>query len=231
MKIIKILTLFNLIHHKINIKHKKIRNKIINIIKNNNNSLYDYGEGFFYQSIPLINLKGLRDTDRRIEELKLNNYLKDSEFLDIGTNIGAIPLSVKNQFKYCIGIDHSDTVIKVAKTVKEYLNLKNIKFICADFLKYKFDRNFDVILSLANHSTFDQGIKDSDDYFKKIYSLLKDNGFLILESHSPYYESNEKFLKVVNNFIGSFKIVNKGIYNFGNYYDSGRTYLILKKLK
>ena len=47
MKISKIISLFNFIHHKLIYNHKSIRNEIYNIIKQNKNNLYDYGEGFF----------------------------------------------------------------------------------------------------------------------------------------------------------------------------------------
>ena len=47
MKISKIISFFNFVHHKLIYNHKSIRNKIYNIIKQNKNNLYDYGEGFF----------------------------------------------------------------------------------------------------------------------------------------------------------------------------------------
>ena len=138
MKITKIISYLNFIHHKLNYNHKIIRNKIIQIIKLNKNNLYDYGEGFFYQSIPPIDLNGLRDSAKRIKKLNLNNYLKNSIFLDIGTNIGAIPLSINNEFKYGFGIDYNEIIIKVAQEVQDYLK-KNLQFIHGDFLNYKFE--------------------------------------------------------------------------------------------
>ncbi len=74
MKVAKFLSCLNFIHHKFNFNHKGIRNKIVKIIKLNKNNLYDYGEGFFYQSIPSIGLKGLRDTAKRVDKLNLNNF-------------------------------------------------------------------------------------------------------------------------------------------------------------
>ena len=65
MKISKIISFFNFVHHKLIYNHKSIRNKIYDIIKQNKNNSYDYGEGFFYQSVPPINLKGLRDTKKK----------------------------------------------------------------------------------------------------------------------------------------------------------------------
>lgn len=229
MKISTIYSWINYIHHKINYNHKHIRNKIIKVIQSNTNDLYDYGEGFFYQSIPPISLKGLRDTKKRVDKLNLKNYLKNLRFLDIGTNIGSIPLSIDLNFKYGFGIDHNGTTIKVAQIVQDYLKIKNLKFVVGDFLNYKFDEKFDVILSLANHSTFDEGITDTDMYFNKIYSLLNNNGILILESHNPLYEKPASFLKIIQKLDNFYEIIEHGKYEFGNFYDKNRLFYVLKK--
>ena len=229
MKISKIISLFNFIHHKLIYNHKSIRNEIYNIIKQNKNNLYDYGEGFFYQSVPPIRLKGLRDTKKRIIKLNLNHYLENSTFLDIGTNIGSIPLSLNNEFIFGIGIDHNETTIKVAQTIQKYLSIKKIEFISGDFLDYEFNKTFDVILSLANHSTFDEGIKNTELYFNKIYSLLNKNGILIIESHNPLYEKSEIYLKIIKNLENYYETIEHGKYEFGNFYDQNRLFHILKK--
>ena len=177
-------------------------------------------------------MNGLRDSAKRIKKLNLNNYLKNSIFLDIGTNIGAIPLSINNEFKYGFGIDHNEIIIKVAQEVQDYLKIKNLQFIHGDFLNYKFNINFDVILSLANHSTFDEGLsKDTNEYFNKIHSLLNKNGILILESHNPLYEKHETYLKIINSLNNLYEIIEHGKYDFGNFYDKNRLFHILKKNK
>ncbi len=229
MKAVKFLNFLNFIHHKLSKNHKNIRNKIIKIIKINKNNLYDFGEGFFYQSIPPINLKGLRDTEKRVRKLNLNHYLENSTFLDIGTNIGSIPLSINCKFRYGIGIDHNEATIKVAQTIQDYLKIKNLKFIVDDFLTYKFNTSFDVILSLANHSTFDKGISDTRRYLDKIHTLLNKNGLLIIESHNILYEKSESYLNMINNLNDFYEIIKSGKYDFGNFYDKDRIFHILKK--
>ena len=231
MKLAKILSNLNLFLHKISFdKHKSIRENIINIVKENNNKFYDYGEGFFYQSISSINLKGLRNTEKRINKLKLNQYLNGKSFLDIGTNIGAIPISVENNFTNGIGIDHNPTLIKVANQVKDYFNIKNLKFIADDFIKYDFKSNFDVVLSLANHSTFDKGIEDSSKYFIKIKNILNKNGILILESHNPLYEKKEIFIKIIDELRNDYVILDNNFYDFGNFYDKNRLFYVMQKI-
>ena len=105
----------------------------------------------------------------------------------------------------------------------------NISFISDDFIKYSFNKKYNVILSLANHTTFDGGISDSEVYFNKIESLLLIGGILILESHHPKYEDISKFKEIVNTLKNKFIIINSGKYNFNNFYDDGRVFYILKK--
>jgi ubiquinone/menaquinone biosynthesis C-methylase UbiE len=230
MKIVKLINIYYKLLHFINFDtHRNFRKKIIKQNTLKKEHLYDYGEGMFYQSIPPIKMNGLRDTKKRIKKLKLDIYLLDKEVLDIGTNIGAIPISSNKNFKGCIGIDHNSDVIDIANKVKDYLNIKKIKFICGDFLKYNFEKNFDVVLSLANHSTFDKGIDDSNYYFKKINEILNDNGILILESHSPLYEKSTSYLNLVETLQKNFKIIDSGHYEFGNFYDKNRKFHILEK--
>ena len=68
-------------------EHRKIRKKVIQINKKKNN-FYDYGDSFFYQSMPCINLRGLRDTKKRIKKLELEKYTENKNILDVGTNVG-----------------------------------------------------------------------------------------------------------------------------------------------
>ena len=78
MKLAKLLSNFNLFLHKISFdKHKPLRESVTNIVKEKSNEFYDYGEGFFYQSIPSINLKGLRNTEKRIKRSLLVKRQED----------------------------------------------------------------------------------------------------------------------------------------------------------
>lgn len=210
-------------------KDRKFRLNLININKLKIEKLYDYGEGSFYQSLPAIKLNGLRDTSKRIEKLNLNELIYNKNILDIGTNIGAIPLSINQEFTRCVGIDHNKSVIEIANEIKTYLNKNKIEFICDDFLNHHFEYKFDVVLSLANHSTFDKGITDTVTYFHKIKNLLSEKGLLVLESHSPLYENKNLYLSLVNSLKKNFEILKSGKYDFGNFYDRDRIFHILRK--
>ena len=86
-----------------------------------------------------------------------------------------------------------------------------------------------MLFSLANHSTFDKGIDDTSLYFEKIKKILKKNGILILESHSPLYEKERKLSKFSKRFKKDYQLLNSGEYFFGNHYDKGRLFNIMKK--
>ena len=142
-------------------KHRKIRKTILNKIINPKlkEDKYDYGEGYFYQSLEKINLSGLRNTLKRIEELELSKYTKNKSVLDIGTNSGFVLTQTEQNFSNAIGIDYNKSLIDVANICKEYLELEKLEFICNDFLEHNFNKKFDIILSLANHHTFDQTLQ------------------------------------------------------------------------
>ena len=231
MRLVTILNFYNKLFHYLYFdNHRNFRSKIIKINKDKDKNFYDYGESFFYQSVPDINLRGLRNTKKRIEKLNLNKYLYDKVVLDIGTNIGAIPITTNQVFKKCLGIDHNIDAIKIALELKKYLQLNKIEFFTCDFLEHNFDEKFDVILSLANHSTFDKGIKDTNKYLKKISDILNTDGILVFESHSPLYEDPKSYLKLVEQLKKNFKVIETGKYEFGNFYDKNRIFYILKKV-
>ena len=110
------------------------------------------------------------------------------------------------------------------------MNIKNINFYPEDFLEIKLENKYDLILSLANHSTYDKGISNTKLYFEKIHSLLNNNGILVIESHHPKYEDLTNFKKIIiDNFNKDLKIIKKGKYQFNNFYDDGREFYILHK--
>ena len=207
-------------------KYKKLRKEITNITKDP--LFYDYGEGYFYQSLSKINLRGLRNTIFRKKELKLEKISQDKNILDIGTNTGFLLMEMENNFSEALGIDHNPSLIKIANIVKNFLKIQNISFECKSIYDLETTIKYDIILSLANHSTFDEGIKDTKKYFSKILELIKPNGFLVLESHHPDYEDLDKFEKIYKEYLENFIILEEGVYSFNNYFDNKRKYFKFK---
>jgi cyclopropane fatty-acyl-phospholipid synthase-like methyltransferase len=217
---------------KLDINHN-FRLKLINeLASSKTKNKYDYGEGYFYQSLESIALSGLRNTNKRIKQYDINRYIKDAAVLDIGSNIGSILIEQNKYFKKGVGIEYNENLHNISNLIKDYLDIKNINFICNDFLNYKFLEKFNVILSLANHSTYDKGIDDTKKYFSKCYDLLTKEGIIIIESHHPNYENPYEFFKMIKKFKKMFNMyeIRSGKLTNKDKYDYGRNFFILKKL-
>ena len=192
----------------------------------------DYGSGYFYQSFNKLKISGLRDTVSRINNYNIKNYTKNKNILDIGSNTGFILFELENNFKKATGIEYNKNFSSISNYVKNIFQISNINFIENNFMNYNFNKEkFDLILSLANHHTYDEGINDTKLFFSKVNDLLNEGGFLILESHHPKIETYDEFnihlsiLKKDFNFIEIFKKKISSKY----YYDNGRWLVILKK--
>lgn len=98
-------------------------------------------------------------------------------------------------------------------------------------MKYDFKQKFNIIFSFANHTTFDKGIKDSEEYFDKCFDLLKSNGYLFIESHHPNYEDQKEFNKMIDYIINKHNLifVSKKLIESKYFYDNGRTFVIVSK--
>ena len=226
MQIEKIITLKNYLLHLLSFdNHKKIRSKILK--KSKEIKTYNYNSYYFYQSLSSINLKGLRDSKSRVNRLKLNNFIENKNILDIGTNIGSIIFELNEIYNHATGIEYSENLIDIANILKSYLKKSKTEFICADFLTHNFKNKFDIILSLANHHTFDKGINNTSLYFSKIDSLLNNKGILVFESHSPNYLND--YDEIFSEYLNKYKLIGFGIYEFGNIFDRGRKFALLKK--
>ena len=213
-------------------KHRSFRKEIYNCLKENDKDKYDYGNGYFYQSLESINLSGLRNSKKRLKEYNLSKFTFNSKILDIGCNSAFLICQLEQNFKYCLGIEWNNNLINIGKKTVNYLNFKNIDLINADFLNYDFQNSkFDVIFSFANHSTYDKGIISSSDYFDKCDKLLYEKGKLIIESHHPNYENEKAFVNIINKITEKYnynQILKKTI-NINNFYDNGRILVILQK--
>ncbi len=211
--------------------HRRFRGKIYNFLKKEKDMSYDYGCGYFYQSCETINLSGLRSSKKRVLNYSINDLIKNKDILDVGTNTGFLLFEFEKNFKSILGIDYNPKLINMANMVKGYLNEKKLSFISADFQSYNFDKKFDVILSLANHSTFDKGIKSTEEYLSKCDSLLKNGGYFLIEGHHPDYEKVSDFIIMVESFIlkYDYDIKKTSVLKTNSFYDDGRKFFLLKK--
>lgn len=196
-----------------------------------NYASYDYGNGYFYQSMDDLCISGYRDTDNRIEKLNLKQRVRGKSVLDIGSNSGFILLSIADEILNGLGVEYNPYLVKISNRVKEYKGSDNIEFLPLPFEDYDpAGRTFDVVLSLANHSTYDGNTKQSlGNYFFKASELLNKGGVLVFESHPPQIEPKDKLRKTIE-IIGSiFEIAEMPKIKMDGFLDRDRTYAICVK--
>ena len=110
-----------------------------------------------------------------------------------------------------MGIDYNPKLIEIAKKSKNYLNLNNIEFKTQDFQSNGINEKYDIILSLANHHTYDKGITSTKDYFEKILKIISQDGYLIFEGHHPLIENDEDFWNILGQIKDQFYYYRKKI--------------------
>ena len=186
---------------------------------------YDYGEGYFYQGLDLIGLSGLRNTRQRVEAMELTERLCGKRVLEIGCNSGFMALSVAESAERVVGFDINPHLIQIARDTADYLELNNTDFEVCRFEDFKCDDKFDVVLSFANHSTYDGNTEYSlRNYFERCKDLLVPGGSFLFESHPPAHEGDG--LKDVCAIIGEmFDVQHQQVLNYGSFLDQGRTFM------
>ncbi|MDR2396781.1 MAG: class I SAM-dependent methyltransferase [Puniceicoccales bacterium] len=128
------------------------------------------------------------------------------------------------------GFDINPYLIQVANCVKSFLKCDNAKFWVGTFEEFNHEQTYDVVLSFANHSTYDHNTKQSiDDYFQKCHRYVSDKGYLLFESHLPSYESKEQLKCVLECLQNYFVIDTSYVFTRGTQGDKGRTFAACRK--
>ncbi len=172
-----------------------------NIIKSFLSIRHAFGDGFFYQSFPLLGIRGQRPTDKRIKLYNLEKYLyKNSKVLDIGCNTGFIDLTIASKVLSVTGIEYSKGLIKTAEMTATAMKTNNVNFICTDYKKWAAcdKESFDLILSFAVHIWIDISPVE---YASQCMSRLNNGGHLVFESQTMpndklYFIFIEEFKKI-----------------------------------
>jgi SAM-dependent methyltransferase len=210
--------------------HRKINQILLKQTKEY--SHYDYGEGYFYQSFPNAYISGFRDTTERVKHLGLREITKNKSVLDIGCNTGFILISLADSYKSGFGFDFNPYLIEIADATKSFARIKNTNFSASSFEDIEIEESYDVVLSLANHSTYDGNTKqDLGSYFKKISDVLNKSGIMVFESHPPAIENVEQLNKTLGAIRKTFQIEKTFKLPLKGFLDENRTYIIAKKIE
>lgn len=157
-----------------------------------------YCGGYYYQGYLKIGINGIKPTEPRMKKYDLDSYFnKSKSVLDIGSNSGFITHYLSERNKKCTGIELNPYLIKMSNAVKNYFDSENLKFIEADFISHQFQDKFDIVFSLSNHFTIDGNLNTTfENYIKKIYHLMHQNGTLFLESHNINGDDQDMYEKL-----------------------------------
>lgn len=187
---------------------------------------YDYGEGYHYQSSDELGITGLRDTTGRVTAFDLCTRVAGKTVLEIGCNTGFIAVAIAGSAQRVVGFELNPLLIDIANVAKRTLNTRNVEFSVSSFEDFVSDTTFDVVMSFANHHTYDGNTHQSlDEYFAKCHALTSPGGTLLFESHPPALEGMH-FAKTVAIIERYFTITESEIHQYGTFLDRDRRFIV-----
>lgn len=169
-----------------------------------------YAGGYYYQGWSDIGIRGFRETNKRLKEYEIDNYLSPGKYaLDIGCNNGFLALKIALKVKHVDAVDFNPFIVNMGREVQRVLGIKNVNFVIDDFSKMKLDKKYDLVFSLANHQTGDKNLNLSFiEHMERIHGILKEDGYLMFESHTP--ESKDpNFIRMIESITHLFLVEKK----------------------
>lgn len=192
----------------------------------------DYGSGYLYQTSARLGLRGFRKTEARVKQMALDADLLDRAVLEIGCNTGFLSLELARGTRRYVAFDMNPFLVEIGKMSQDFLGGSGIEFQATSVELFKSDQAFDVVLSFANHSTWDGNMTlPLEAYFRKLQAWLVPGGLLCFESHHPALENKvqvQETLKVMQMF---FAIEEQKVLNAGSAWDRGRTFVKARSLR
>jgi SAM-dependent methyltransferase len=125
--------------------------------------------------------------DRNFLQILEKFGVKGKDVIHLCCNNGCELLSIKNMgAKHCVGIDISDLAITEAQEKTKKCNI-DCEFICSDVydISDKFHNSFDIVVLTAGCVGW---IPDLEGFFKIAFSLLRENGIVIIHEIHPFSE-------------------------------------------
>lgn len=206
-----------------NDRREELLNRIQKIYNEENQ---DFGYGKFYQSLPELDIEGMRPTETRISKYEFSRFLNNKQdVLDLGCNCGFLDISVADHVKTVTGVEYNNTLVRIADEVAKYLNKQNVTFINDDYNNWRKHntKQYDVVFSFAVHHWF--GVTPYG-YAKDLSKIIKTGGILYFESQDV--TGDKIYKKIVDELL----LRNFSLEHEGSDMDDGmyeRHYYVLKK--
>jgi trans-aconitate 2-methyltransferase len=147
--------------------------------------------------------EGINLRNEKIQEWLVKFGLKeDSKILEIGCGIGTQTQLLAQYISEKGSILSNDISEKSIELARKRLNkYNNVKFLAGDIVKQKIQEKFDIVLlpDVLEHIP----IKDHLELFKKIRSVITDDGFILIHIPNPNYlqwchENTPELLQVLD---------------------------------
>ena len=166
--------------HDFSPQEQLVRARVATLFKTN---IQAFGDNQIYQSLPLLGIKGLRPSDKRIAEYGLDEIVSlETSVLDIGANCGFFDIQLARRVKRILGIEVNEQLVELGRTVIEGVDIHNVSLVCSDYNSwFKANKDkYDVILSFSVHLWLN--ILPGE-YAKQLISLMNNGGYIVFESH------------------------------------------------
>jgi len=146
--------------------------------------------------------------------------------LEIGCNTGFLSLTLAHGTQCYVAFDNNPFLIQIAQLTQIEVSDTSIDFRVGAMETFDTTDTFDVVLSFANHSTWDGNMTmPRPAYFAKLRELMVDNGMLFFESHHPSLENDVQVRETLQIMQASFAIEEQRKLNQGSAWDLGRTFV------
>lgn len=204
------------------LKHLKEQNKNWPHLK--------YSYGYFYQGWDRIGISGNRPTEVRFEQYNLKALLDhDMEVLDVGSNAGFMSLCVAGYVRHVDAVEFNPYQVAIGRDVAAYLGVHNVTFYNCDFLQFQPAKQYDLIMSFANHHTDDENMRPLLwEYFQRLHGMVKPGGILMFESHTNDIHSAD-FHATMEQLDDLFTLVAKRFLVNGKNRGGDRLFYVLQK--
>ncbi|MCM8711986.1 class I SAM-dependent methyltransferase [Clostridium sp. SYSU_GA19001] len=115
--------------------------------------------------------------------------IEKRDYLDLACGTGNMTVNIAKHFKNTWAVDLSSQMLTEAESKFRASNLK-AKFVCQDISSLKLNYKFDLITCCLDSTNYILKEEDLKNYFRGVYSHLKEDGVFIFDINS-YYKLTE----------------------------------------